>query len=496
MQQLQAAGGPSNAVHIQHLSSRVQNLSAQLQLVQAAQAAQGNAAAPGAPAAAAAAPGNQVQGGHRPAASTAAAGAPGAYGGYGPYGANAGQPPALQHGGGGSTASSQAAGRQGAQPLSTVGAADPTAAGRPPAPELVAAPAGPLPQPYRHDLKYAADRSVIVIDDGPGGVAVAGGGGRGGGGGARGGGAASSRGLKRGRGKDGENDPLLEILEDVIDVDAEGEDDGAGGTVGDFKPMTGKEEYVLNEDPTLVRVRDAARRFGMKRLAPDVFPYIALAAEAHLTRLLRSVGARASQRTDPARAALDPALTARSGANTHALLHRAKEADRAQMDGRRGRTRQALKEAQAKANATVSKLFRGFKRRKPNIAADGTVPGSAPKPPAKAPDRPAASTPAPAPAAAAASIARAASPAPGGGAADGRNAAPPGAPAVAGVPVQPPAAPAAPRGPVHLRVSDLIAVMGADPHTAKNPLLYTWQMQEGFKEYNREAAQVAGLSGR
>lgn len=35
----------------------------------------------------------------------------------------------------------------------------------------------------------------------------------------------------------------------------------------------------MNEEPTLVRVRDVARRHGMRRLAPDVFPYLALAAE-------------------------------------------------------------------------------------------------------------------------------------------------------------------------------------------------------------------------
>lgn len=38
-------------------------------------------------------------------------------------------------------------------------------------------------------------------------------------------------------------------------------------------------EYVLNEEPLQARTRDILRRHGIRKLGPDVFPYLALAAE-------------------------------------------------------------------------------------------------------------------------------------------------------------------------------------------------------------------------
>ncbi|GIL85450.1 hypothetical protein Vretifemale_13963 [Volvox reticuliferus] len=286
-------------------------------------------------------------------------------------------------------------------------------------------------------------------------------------------------------------------------------------------PRPSQEEYVLNEDPTLVRVRDVARKHGMRRLAPDVFPYLALAAEAHLSGLLRSVGRLASQRGDPGRHAVVPATAvARSGVNAQHHIQRLRKVDEVRMAAKKEQEEEALragllpkadggnatraqtaqmseaekaaaahlkakevqKAAQAKAQATLSTIFSGIKRKKTFV----TPPASAA---AKPLGMPGSAAPAAAPKAvdgASAAGATAAGPAP----------AVPGtaAPAQAATAAQPPPTgssmpppPPLPKGPVHIKVVDLISVMSTDPQLNKSPLLYTWQAQESFREYNRES---------
>ncbi len=53
----------------------------------------------------------------------------------------------------------------------------------------------------------------------------------------------------------------------------------------------------------MARATALARRHGMRSVAPDVFPYLALAVEAHLTQLLKATARVATQRGDAARCA-------------------------------------------------------------------------------------------------------------------------------------------------------------------------------------------------
>lgn len=143
-----------------------------------------------------------------------------------------------------------------------------------------------------------------------------------------------------------------------------------------------------------------------------------------------------------------------------------------------GQAKEVQKVAQAKAQATLSNIFSGIKRKKTYVSHSAA--GAAAKPsgaPGAAAAIVAAAKPADNVGAAAAAAATA------GGGQQQTAAAAAAAASVSSLPAAPPV----PKGPVHLKVVDLIGVMSADPQLNKTPLLYTWQAQESFREYNRES---------
>ncbi|KAG1677134.1 hypothetical protein FOA52_000940 [Chlamydomonas sp. UWO 241] len=123
-----------------------------------------------------------------------------------------------------------------------------------------------------------------------------------------------------------------DILAGVFDAEAEREalmgGLGRGPAPATFKPAT-QAEYVLSERPLLRRAVEAARRHGLTSVAPDVYQYLALAAEVHLAGLLRDAAKSAQQRSDPAR---DFPGMMRSGPNLRQALGVVARSDKAVRD--------------------------------------------------------------------------------------------------------------------------------------------------------------------
>lgn len=78
-----------------------------------------------------------------------------------------------------------------------------------------------------------------------------------------------------------------------------------------FKPQA-QAEYVLGKPAVLRRAVEAARRHGLKSVAPEVYEYLSMAVEAHMAGMLTAMAKSAQQRHDVAR---DYPGMARTGPN-------------------------------------------------------------------------------------------------------------------------------------------------------------------------------------
>jgi len=59
-----------------------------------------------------------------------------------------------------------------------------------------------------------------------------------------------------------------------------------------------QEEYILNQGPTMTLVAKAAKQGGVRAVGEDVYAFLSLAAEAHLSQLLHSLVRTRLQRED------------------------------------------------------------------------------------------------------------------------------------------------------------------------------------------------------